>query len=285
MATEVWWHPGTPYRSSLTKQTAAALAAQWTKTTKKQWTQPIGSSHALFEVAANVLGEDDGHRRQGVDHGRDQGDEAEHGRRSRHLEGRARAEPGRELLEDEARRRSVAEGQEVSVRDDRREQQAGSRSQARGEAPADRYARKRGRACRPWSSSTASRSRSARSRRSRTSVSMVAEGEALGIVGPNGAGKTTLLNVIAGSLRPDRGQRPLRRSRHHEARRQRALPRRYRADVSDPASLRGADGVRERARRRHPRARRRRTATCSRPASRRSGARGSSTRRTRSRDS
>jgi branched-chain amino acid transport system ATP-binding protein len=34
---------------------------------------------------------------------------------------------------------------------------------------------------------------------------IVAEGEALGIVGPNGAGKTTLLNVIAGSLRPDRG--------------------------------------------------------------------------------
>ena len=55
MATEVWWHPGTPTRSSLTKQSAAALAAQWTKTTKRQWTQPIGSSHALFEVAANVL--------------------------------------------------------------------------------------------------------------------------------------------------------------------------------------------------------------------------------------
>jgi branched-chain amino acid transport system ATP-binding protein len=34
----------------------------------------------------------------------------------------------------------------------------------------------------------------------------VAEGEALGIVGPNGAGKTTLLNVVAGSLRADRGQ-------------------------------------------------------------------------------
>jgi branched-chain amino acid transport system substrate-binding protein len=55
MATEVWWHPGSPYRSSLTHQTAAAVAAQWTRQTKKQWTQPIGSSHALFEVAANVL--------------------------------------------------------------------------------------------------------------------------------------------------------------------------------------------------------------------------------------
>jgi len=55
MSTEVWWHPSMPYRSSLTKQSAAALAAQWTKQTKKQWTAPIGSSHALFEVAANVL--------------------------------------------------------------------------------------------------------------------------------------------------------------------------------------------------------------------------------------
>jgi branched-chain amino acid transport system substrate-binding protein len=55
VSTELWWHPGSPYKSSLTHQTAAAVAAQWTKQTKKQWTQPIGSSHALFEVAANVL--------------------------------------------------------------------------------------------------------------------------------------------------------------------------------------------------------------------------------------
>ena len=34
----------------------------------------------------------------------------------------------------------------------------------------------------------------------------VEESVALGIVGPNGAGKTTLLNVIAGSLRADRGR-------------------------------------------------------------------------------
>jgi branched-chain amino acid transport system ATP-binding protein len=34
----------------------------------------------------------------------------------------------------------------------------------------------------------------------------VEEGEAVGVVGPNGAGKTTMLNLIAGSLRPDRGQ-------------------------------------------------------------------------------
>jgi len=38
----------------------------------------------------------------------------------------------------------------------------------------------------------------------------VGVGEAVGIVGPNGAGKTTLLNVLAGSLRPDRGRVLLR---------------------------------------------------------------------------
>jgi branched-chain amino acid transport system substrate-binding protein len=55
MSTEVWWHPGSPYSSSLTGLTGRATAAQWTRNTKEQWTQPIGSSHALFEVAANVL--------------------------------------------------------------------------------------------------------------------------------------------------------------------------------------------------------------------------------------
>jgi len=55
LGTEVWWSPSHPYTSSLTKQTAAQLAAEFTKSTKKQWTQPIGLVHALFEVGIKVL--------------------------------------------------------------------------------------------------------------------------------------------------------------------------------------------------------------------------------------
>jgi branched-chain amino acid transport system substrate-binding protein len=55
MSTELWWSPFHPYHSSLTGQSAAALAAAFEKSTHQQWTQPIGFAHALFEVAANVL--------------------------------------------------------------------------------------------------------------------------------------------------------------------------------------------------------------------------------------
>ena len=55
LTTEVWWSPSHPYKSSLTGQSAKALADAYEKATKKQWTQPIGFAHALFEVAADVL--------------------------------------------------------------------------------------------------------------------------------------------------------------------------------------------------------------------------------------
>jgi branched-chain amino acid transport system substrate-binding protein len=62
MSTELWWSPFHPYKSSLTGQSAAALAAAYEKSTHQQWTQPIGFAHALFEVAADVL-----HRTANVD--------------------------------------------------------------------------------------------------------------------------------------------------------------------------------------------------------------------------
>ncbi len=55
LATEVWWSPTHPFTSSLTGQTAKALADDYTRTTGKQWTQPIGFVHSLFEVAAAAI--------------------------------------------------------------------------------------------------------------------------------------------------------------------------------------------------------------------------------------
>jgi branched-chain amino acid transport system substrate-binding protein len=55
LTTEVWWSPSHPFSSSLTKQSAKDLAATYEKSSSKQWTQPLGFAHALFEVAADSL--------------------------------------------------------------------------------------------------------------------------------------------------------------------------------------------------------------------------------------
>jgi branched-chain amino acid transport system substrate-binding protein len=55
LGTEVWWSPQHPFRSSLTKQTARELGDAYSSDTGKQWTQPIGLVHALFEVALKAL--------------------------------------------------------------------------------------------------------------------------------------------------------------------------------------------------------------------------------------
>jgi len=55
ITTEVWWTPSHPFKSSINGMTAAQLAARYEADTKKQWTQPIGFSHSLFEVAIDVF--------------------------------------------------------------------------------------------------------------------------------------------------------------------------------------------------------------------------------------
>lgn len=55
LSSEVWWSPSHPFTSSLTGQSASDLAAGFTAATGRQWTQPIGFVHALFEVAADVM--------------------------------------------------------------------------------------------------------------------------------------------------------------------------------------------------------------------------------------
>lgn len=55
LSSEVWWSPSHPFSSSLTGQSAKALADAYTSATGKQWTQPLGFAHAIFEVATDVL--------------------------------------------------------------------------------------------------------------------------------------------------------------------------------------------------------------------------------------
>jgi len=55
LSTEVWWSPHHPFKSGLTGQSCAELCAAYSATTGKEWTQPLGYLHSLFEVAINVL--------------------------------------------------------------------------------------------------------------------------------------------------------------------------------------------------------------------------------------
>ena len=55
VTSEIWWTPNHPFKSSLSGQSSAELASAYTKDTTKQWTQPIGYVHALFEVATDAI--------------------------------------------------------------------------------------------------------------------------------------------------------------------------------------------------------------------------------------
>ena len=55
MSTEVWWTPNFPFHSTLTGQSAKELAADYEKETGKQWTQPLGMLHALWDVGLGAL--------------------------------------------------------------------------------------------------------------------------------------------------------------------------------------------------------------------------------------
>ena len=55
ISTEVWWTPTHPYKSSLSGVSAAELAKGYEQASGKQWTQPIGFVHSLFEVAVDAM--------------------------------------------------------------------------------------------------------------------------------------------------------------------------------------------------------------------------------------
>jgi len=55
MSSEVWWTPAFPFESSLTGQVSRDIADEWEAETGRQWTQPLGYSHAIWEVALDAL--------------------------------------------------------------------------------------------------------------------------------------------------------------------------------------------------------------------------------------
>ena len=55
LTSEIWWSPSHPFNSSLTGDSAKALADGYTAATGRPWTQPIGFKHALFEVVKDVV--------------------------------------------------------------------------------------------------------------------------------------------------------------------------------------------------------------------------------------
>jgi len=55
LTSEIWWTPSHPFNSSLTGDSAKALADGYTAESGRPWTQPIGFKHALFEVVRDVV--------------------------------------------------------------------------------------------------------------------------------------------------------------------------------------------------------------------------------------
>ena len=55
ISTEIWWSDKHPTSSTLTGQTSDQLARMFEAETGSQWTQPLGYSHSIFEVALDAL--------------------------------------------------------------------------------------------------------------------------------------------------------------------------------------------------------------------------------------
>jgi branched-chain amino acid transport system substrate-binding protein len=55
IATDCWWGPFMPYKSSLDGETSKSLADAYQAASGKQWLQALGSTYSLFEVAELAL--------------------------------------------------------------------------------------------------------------------------------------------------------------------------------------------------------------------------------------
>jgi branched-chain amino acid transport system substrate-binding protein len=55
IATDAWWTPFAPHKSSLTGETGKELATQWQDKTGNIWWQSLGSTYSLFEIAVEAF--------------------------------------------------------------------------------------------------------------------------------------------------------------------------------------------------------------------------------------
>ncbi|GAA2216123.1 ABC transporter substrate-binding protein [Nonomuraea monospora] len=57
LATDIWWSPAHPYKSTLDGKSAKQLADDFAASSGKQWTQALGSVYSLFEIAVQAFKE------------------------------------------------------------------------------------------------------------------------------------------------------------------------------------------------------------------------------------
>ena len=55
IATDIWWSPGHPYKSTFDGTSAKQLADDFAQSSGKQWTQALGSVYSLFEIAVQAF--------------------------------------------------------------------------------------------------------------------------------------------------------------------------------------------------------------------------------------
>jgi branched-chain amino acid transport system substrate-binding protein len=55
IATDAWWTPNSPYKSSLTGMSANSFGAKYQQVTNSQWVQSMGSTYSLFEVVIEAF--------------------------------------------------------------------------------------------------------------------------------------------------------------------------------------------------------------------------------------
>ena len=217
LTSEVWWSPNHPFKSSMTGETCAELAAGFKRRPAGNGRMPMGFIHALFEVAIDAL--------KRVEDPTD-GDAVAAAIGATNLDtvvgniawGKENVPPFARknvtktpLVGGQWRRKEDGTFDLVIV-ENANAPEIALTGQA-GNPLVNRSPRRLSGAgadldwtdhADPFATSV---SKSFGALKVTDNVSFeLAAGEALGIIGPNGAGKSTLFNLIAGNLRPDQGR-------------------------------------------------------------------------------